>query len=496
MELSPIQDIDRDQFARFLAIPGHTRKGQIRRMELTARLLDERLQDRRSRLRSELLAGCATEHTVDELLNERMQPITTQRLAFVDGRFVWIAKKEGPQLRLDSDDPDSVIPNYNVLYVAHGDTVQAPKSLRQLQPRPSHPEAHWLCRGANDMGAGYLNQLVTAAEADVPPGVTAHFGFTFGEEDTGENKKPNRKGSEGAMLLRDEWSDFSQVDCIVSGEIGPLDPLEMEERVMRFITRRCGRMKFRVSIALEQQGEGHGAAADQASAGGALREFMDTLEQWFYHGHNEFETEQQVLPLPRGEGVFKEGVEIGTFRASKKQKITGYGPTNVAYVDFAVKVLPGRTSADMTAKIQALLDNIVKTKAWDTRWHLTPTLQASPHGTSYEGYEMPADHVLTAMTRGILGEITDVVPQEEYGLSAADEDIYAAAMLQAMGATSFAGTDKGIITVPPPRCGGAHGIDEWLEHRSFQEQRLAFILLLTHPDGFQRLAQARLQVLQ
>lgn len=469
-----LSTIDEVQMAQLTMQESFTVEGQAKK----ARMIEEGIRhryelERQKALRTLNIGDYPNRGDLERALDNLVQPIKFKHIDLGDGRFVLIAEKGAdhfvPDTATHEDGPTRERPLYSVMVPAHYDTV--PGENLSLD---RHGDK-WSGLGVYDMGAAVLNGMALSVETKVPEGMKVYWVFTPDEEMT----------SRGARLLIEKWDRFREIDCVLSSEIGPLDPMRDGERHMRVIAARSGRHKFVGNITISPNSQGHGALGNIPNASDAVIELFMRMRDRFYSGYSD----PKALHLPHEPRLQKDHDALGSeqFETGVLQTVKrpGYFPPHAATFDFAIKTVPPSKIAEMEAVIKRIAKGIAKRGQWDM-YGIQWDIETNPHAASYAPYSMPTGHRILGITSEIIQRVSGVAPKFVGAPSVADECDYAAAMLALRHIDSFEGTDIGISNLP---INGdlAHHPGEWVSRSDTARVRHVVKLLLERPEGLSRM---------
>ncbi len=446
---------DFEDFARLTEQESHSIEGQIAKMTMIEQMIRRRHEAEEDKVRDNLSAayqGAALEEQVEK----RCQPIHIFRMPLGDGRFNLIVEKGVEE---DSFDPEANI--FRVMIPAHIDTVNSAAPLKLTRQTGS-----LYGKGAYDMGAAVLNNIALAASLEVPEGMRVYIVFTVDEEED----------SRGIRHLIKEWEVFPHISAVISSEIGPVEPcLEGQERCLSLIRSRAGRAKFACHITIDPDHFGHGARRGKANATKAKRLMQNRLYDRFEQGF-EGEPPAAVLHPLFGSDAIEELED-----ASRKTQ-AGYGNPDQSEFKFNIKLVP-TPEASSSPRVQSIghdlkhwASGIAKREQWKAH-HINHTLVPNDDESSYEPFEVPADHPQVLLLKTMIERVTGMQPLDQFGESTADECDMAEALFKARGA------EAAVLTVPP-RGDGAHGPREHVEEASILETRQVIRLLIEDPEGY------------
>lgn len=460
----PVEDLD--DFARLTEQESYSIEGQVKKMQLVEDIIRTRFDRKRQALANDLQKNRGLHGAeLDAELQRSCQKIRITRMELGDGRFNLIIEKG------EGDSDDGFDPSFfRVMIPAHVDTVQS-GARTELDQDLQHPD-RLTGLGVYDMTQGVLNSIALAVDVQVPKGLKVYFTFTVDEE----------MHSAGAAELVSQWEAWPHIRCVLSSEIGPLPPQPEGSNGMRLITSRAGRVKFIGNLSIDPRSQGHGAQDDLPSAGHALREWQNLLEDRFYHGYRasddvEHEPLQQRVHALLG----REKIEDGPYSAEKTRK--GYMDTDRARFEFALKMVPPSSIDEYVAHIRRWSKGIAKRGQWQ-QFGISHTINQNHAETSYSPYEMPSDHPFVVIASETIRRLTGVAPEITGAPSVADECLYAEELRGEHA--SFQGLHKGIITIPV-NGDKAHHPDEWVSKRSVMRVRAVMRMLLEDPHGFSSL---------
>jgi len=458
-----LDELDIKQFNQLASQESFSIEGQTLSMMLIEDLIQERLDERRKRLRREYVDKEMPEDSISQAIEERMQPIKISQLDLGDGRYNLIVEKG------DSEDVQ-----YSIMMPAHVDTVEGEPESYTLSTNTNDADKLMGC-GVYDMGAGVLNNIYLAAEAEVPPGMKVYFVFTADEEEK----------SLGATELVKQWSKWKEVDLVLSSEIGPLPLQEKDDNAMRLITARRGRQKFLGRINIDKQAQGHASLENMPNSSEALGEFLYAASRKFYRS-NQVKGEKRN-PLAKVHPILgKERFEVGELESKKD---AGFVPTNRAKFGYSIHTVPpSRLAEVLEQQIQAFTE-IAERGKWE-QFRINWTLVQDPSATSYEPYSMPDDHAVVQIAKKVLEDVAGVAPVIAGAPSVADECIYAAAMKEELEDGTFENTNKGVLTIPPIG-DQAHHPGEWVSNLDIARLRETMRILIEDESGLRKLYKGK-----
>lgn len=491
VDIPPLEEIDDEQMRRLTKQESYSIQGQILKMQMVQAMLDERMLFHEQRVRKDLREQGLRDEQLEGAVERCIQPFKSHTLPLGDGRFVLIVEKGEDEYEADNSHGEGqrIRPAYSVMVPAHIDTVKGDKlELKQDGDR-------WEGLGTYDMGNGVLNNIALAAECFVPKGMKAYFVFTPDEEET----------SRGARLLIKQWDRWPEIDAVVSSEIGPVPPLPPSEKKMQVIIGRTGRDKYAATLSISPRKRGHAAKRGLPNATDAMAGYLVALRERFYHGFAAPVKADDEPPLQQEHPVLGlEEIESGVIRSYKNE---GYVHPHRAELDFAIKTVPPTTLPSMKAWMERIARGVAKRGKWrDFGIDMTLVRKPDEASASYSPFCMPEDSPVVGVTLDILRQITGVAPEivrvkptqvaggtaveDEAAASVADECDYAEDMLKRLPGNTFAGSDVGVVSIPP-NGKDAHHPDESVSRQSTAYVREAIKRLIEDPVGFPRLAEKR-----
>lgn len=475
MHVPQLEAIDDEQMARLTAQEGFTAEGQAKKMALVGACIRERYEA--ARQQAHISLGDTSDldmPAIQERIDAVVQPLEFERIDLGDGRFNLIVSKGSRYVPDTNGEKRRARPEYSVMIPAHVDTVFG----KQLDLKRQGDR--WEGLGVYDMGAAVLNGIALAVDTKVPDGMEVHFVFTADEE----------MHSKGSRELMRRWERWSEVDCVLSSEIGPIPPLKSGDKHMRIITGRSGRQKFVGNITISPQFQGHGALENIPNASDALIELLAKIKARFYEGYQDPRRMDAPFepPLRKVSSVLgAEHFETGKLVTHQRE---GYVPPHAADFAFSIRTVPPTTLAELLREIQAVARGIAKRGDW-TKYGISYTLDQNPHAASYSPYHMDPGHRLIQISSDILTRVTGVIPHPFGAKSVADECDYAADMLRLSGAQSFHQLpSKGLVNIP---INGdlAHHPGEWVSRMDIARVRLATKMLLEDAAGLSQLFRCK-----
>lgn len=463
-EIVPFNDFDEDQFRRLIAQESSTPDGQKKVMDLIEELFLERRSKRRDAIRIRLTAmGGLTEQEVDQSISYQMSQVSVERFHLGDehGRHnLILGKGSGDEAKC------------TIMIPAHVDSFGAiSKELLQLKNDEFDADRK---RGRKtwDMGAAILNSIAGAAEFDVPEGMQVYWVFTVDEErnSLGARKlfpKPE-EGWEG-------WEGWKRVDLVLSSEIGELTRRPApDDRAMRYITARRGRLKMIGSI--DVMNKGHGANPETPCATEAENEAKYLLRHSFYKDVGFGKPPKKTHPL-----LIEEKFETRDVRSDEPE-----GDTQNRSVTFKIsqRLVPPSTLESALEEQKRIFEAIAAKGEW-ARWNIQHSLKRDPRKTSYEPYEMPEENTAVEIAKNIMRDVSGAEPVPAGAWSASDECLYFAELLKRTSGGTFVGTNKGVVNIPIIG-NHAHSPEEWVSWRDAARVRTVIRMLIEHEEGYRQ----------
>lgn len=459
MQIPKMTEAEYRQFSELIHQEAVSPLGELQRLNLIEDMIRARLANRIDRILQNLLQKGHPEDRARKFLNTVVQPIHIDHFRVgSETHNLIVSKGSGREA------------DYTIMIPAHVDTVGPADREDLLQLRRDPVDGDRLRgRGVWDMGGALLNSIALAVDSKVPPGMQVYFVFTVDEEGN----------SEGALNLIVRWPEWQKVDLVLSSEIGQLvAPPGPEDKKMRIILGRRGRGKFTAQLSLDERKLGHGARDDLPDL-----HTEHVIACWYLL--NRFRSGGTMLHSFLGQ----EGLEVVT-QWGRQHKPGGFGNLQSLEWHYALKIVPPNSLAEAIAVQTAIFKEIATKRDWVKRGigHLL-----SPRGdeTSYEPFCMEPDdcasvHVVSNAIEKVSGQAAVLTG----GRSVADENLYAATMFERLGTRTFAGTDKGVISVP--MIGNhAHSSNEWVSSWDIMRVREVFRFLIEHEEGFSQFLKSR-----
>ncbi len=312
--------------------------------------------------------------------------------------------------------------------------------------------------GAYDEQSSVLNGIRILREATVPKGMCLYVGFSGDEE----------YRSHAARHIINHWPHFSDVDAVLSSEIGPLKVPDGDD-MMRIILGRRGILKTRAHAKLVK-GAGHGARPGMPSAFHELNQVyrvfnpdeMDPLPLELQscsprlRYHKILHGDEGAVPGPQG---YEE-----IFTADAHADSEGLVRPQEALLNFKQLLVPP-SSIESAFKAQAAaVARLGALRDWKNRG-VSMTLTKRTDSTSYSAFKVEPEHPFVGVVQHGIEKISHVPPVLTYGDSNADENLYAA--------------DGGKPTLSVPiKGGGAHSPLEWVSASDIQRNYIVFRYLI------------------
>jgi len=443
-------DQDLIDFEKLTKQESHSIEGQILKMGMVETMIRDRFEALRRSLEVELRTLGLKGEAFDKQLDNRLQNIRISRMLLGDGRFNLIVEKGDDDY--ENEDPSI----YRVMIPQHIDTVNSGAPL-EFVLQPSNPD-HVSGLGVDDMGAAVLNSIDLAISTKIPKGIKAYFVFTVDEE----------KDSIGALDITNQWDIWPLINAVLSSEIGPVPPLPDDDKRIRLIIARTGRLKMIGDISIDPRAQGHGSMRNMPNASTALRHLLNHLEQRFYEGyslgHDQHEERQKRTHDLLGE----EMIEDGNLRAWKSRE--GYFPVDRAEFDFAVRMVPPSTQDEYRDKFLLWTKEFARRGKW-SKWGIAYSITRNSNVASYSPYELEKNDPIVQVASAVIQKVSGIAPDIVGASSVADECYYA---------------EKPVISIPP-NGDMAHHPDEWVSLSSMMKVRAVLKMLLEDTDGFSSL---------
>jgi acetylornithine deacetylase/succinyl-diaminopimelate desuccinylase-like protein len=396
----------------------------------------------------------------------------------------------------------------NVLVPSHIDTVALQSlDLLKLVRNPKNPDEVNV-RGGYDMLGQELNSIALSPVVRVPRGMNVFFASTFDEE----------RNSLGAQAVIDpkSWEWWPDIDIVLSSEIGHV-PVEKHAEGTPYIVGRRGRLKYHLTLTVDEAARGHFADRHVRSAKQAIAEAIYLLINRFNRA--DIQVAPNIKPLKKKHAhLDEERLEFGSGATSNTEELllseleqllqtTGDIRSQLAQVVqkrrsdlelrdqpstpptqeeiyYSIQSVVGRKTSDSLREQRTAIDQIAKHCEW--RDHgISWTLTANERETSYEAFELPPKHPLNTVVERILARIGKPgLPV--HAPSVADENLYAAAILSRPSNNGVFRPYQGVISIPPLG-DNAHRIDEWVSLTSLMRSRHAIRSLIEDEDGLIKL---------
>ncbi len=467
MDIPPLDGIDETQFKELTAQESNSIPGQREKLRMIQRMIALRLGKRREQVESVLRLKGSGDRAAKDAATSQIQMCTPVTITLPDGRSNLLMGKGGGSEAL-----------YHIFVPAHIDTVKVDAPYREEGDRR-------MVNGGWDMTAAVLNNIALLTEITVPKILQVWFGFTVDEE----------ANSLGAKAIMKDWENWKDVKLVVSSEIGPLvHPPADDDLSPRIIAGRRGRAKFLSTITIDPEKQGHGAAEGLPNSHEAHVEWAWRMQQLFYRGigldGHPTQPVQMKHPL-----LGEEKIDFGT--GNSIQLTPGYGHPFESVYRYYLQMVPPNTLAAALYEQQQTAARIATLSEWTEKHGIRHRIVANTAETAYEPFCMPMPedpshrhHPAIAITQEMLQRVYGLAPVIDGGGSVADENLYAADLLKRCENGTFAGTNKGVLSIPI-RGNNAHNLSEWVSWSDIAWVRHVMRLLLTDPRGYVRLAHAR-----
>lgn len=524
----PLSAFDLQQFEQLIAQEGYSIGGQVRRLQMIRPFISARVENLKRERRRELAAQRMSEGAINTTIHHEFQPLQYEMIEVNRQPCAVVVEK--------SSVPAGRRADYTIMMPQHVDTIRPRWPSFEPQSLERSPVDERSGRMSNlgvfDMGQGVANAIAIMAKVRVPEGMRLYAVFTRGEE---------TPQSSGANALFRHWSGMRDVDLVLSSEIGPTDDDDLQnadDRAMRYIVARPGRVRVFAKVSLLDEARGHASIPGLPNAK-RERDRLATMLEDIYTGeqshgfdygldhagnprtslllnHSRLGSEwldpgKEWYPENKEDSLQMDDIEQDD-TADMQGRDTDYVHIGNVHCKFYVRIVPPNTREKVIEQLQSVHAHIAAVRQWAAKG-IKSKIELFDGEQSYSPFAMPGPEKNDAIriAHDVLTKIAGVPAVPVHGHSVADENLYAEALqknlfeklyvhgsrnvvtqddLPASYVDPFVDSDCAVISIPP-KGSRAHSPYEWLDVDDMARVRHAIMRLLQDSDGFSQLLEAR-----